>query len=207
MSLGPVCHAARELAISAVNRALPGKGEKAMSTHEHPIAMPVRSAGAGSSRMTCAKAVALESVRTARDALFAYAMTGSEPCHHRRAASGDAAALHLPCPCINAHPKRSRPHRFWVYTAGHETPRADRSSFRSLEAYAEMLPVLLHSSTQKLLVWGEDASFQTVGFAEHYAREIPEAMLFRIKSAGDIPIENDPKAVARNPADFFAAKQ
>jgi hypothetical protein len=60
---------------------LPGKGEKAMSTHEHPIAMPVRSAGAGSSRMTRAKAVALEAIQTlsgtARDALFAYAMTGS----------------------------------------------------------------------------------------------------------------------------------
>ena len=52
-----------------------------MSTHQHPITMPVRSAGAGSSRMTRAKAVALETVQTlsgtARDALFAYAMTGS----------------------------------------------------------------------------------------------------------------------------------
>ncbi len=52
-----------------------------MSTHQRPITMPVRSAGAGSSRMTRAKAVALETVQTlsgtARDALFAYAMTGS----------------------------------------------------------------------------------------------------------------------------------
>jgi hypothetical protein len=52
-----------------------------MSTHQHPIAMPVRSAGAGSSRVTRAKAAALETVQTlsgtARDALFAYAMTGS----------------------------------------------------------------------------------------------------------------------------------
>jgi hypothetical protein len=52
-----------------------------MSIHEHPIAMPVRSAGASSSRTTRAKAVALETVQTlsgtARDALFAYAMTGS----------------------------------------------------------------------------------------------------------------------------------
>lgn len=50
-----------------------------MSTH--PIAMPVRSAGAGSIRITRAKAIALETVQTvggtARDALFAYAMTGS----------------------------------------------------------------------------------------------------------------------------------
>ena len=52
-----------------------------MSTYEHPIAMPVRSAGAGSSRMTRAKAAALQAIQTlsgtARDALFAYAMTGS----------------------------------------------------------------------------------------------------------------------------------
>jgi hypothetical protein len=52
-----------------------------MSTHEHPIVMPVRSAGAGSTRIARAKAVALETVRTlsgtAGDALFAYAMTGS----------------------------------------------------------------------------------------------------------------------------------
>lgn len=52
-----------------------------MSTHEHPIATLVWSGGAGSSRMTRAKAVALEAIQalsgTARDALFAYAMTGS----------------------------------------------------------------------------------------------------------------------------------
>jgi hypothetical protein len=49
-----------------------------MSNHEHP--MPVRSAGAGSSRMTRAKP-ALGNHQTlsgtARDAPFAYAMTGS----------------------------------------------------------------------------------------------------------------------------------
>jgi len=60
---------------------LPGKREKTMSTYEHPITMPVRSAGAGSSRMTRAKAVALQAIQTlsgtARDALLAYAMTGS----------------------------------------------------------------------------------------------------------------------------------
>jgi len=65
----------------AASERLPGKGEKAMSTYEHPITMPVRSAGAGSSRMTRAKAVALETVQTlsatARDVLFAYAVTGS----------------------------------------------------------------------------------------------------------------------------------
>jgi hypothetical protein len=52
-----------------------------MSTHHYPIAVPVRSAGAGSIRVTRAKALALETVQalteTARSALFAYAMTGS----------------------------------------------------------------------------------------------------------------------------------
>jgi hypothetical protein len=52
-----------------------------MSSHEHPIVMPVRNAGAGSSLRTRAKAVALETVQTlsgtARDALFAYAMMGA----------------------------------------------------------------------------------------------------------------------------------
>jgi hypothetical protein len=52
-----------------------------MCTHEYPIAIPVRSAGAASSSLTRAKAVALQTVQTlsatVRDALFAYAMTGS----------------------------------------------------------------------------------------------------------------------------------
>jgi hypothetical protein len=51
-----------------------------MSTHEHPITTPVRIARA-SSILTRAKAVVLETVQTlsgtARDVLFAYAMTGS----------------------------------------------------------------------------------------------------------------------------------
>ena len=71
----------------------------------------------------------------------------------------------------------------------------------------EMLPALLQSRTPKLLVWGEDDEFQTVDYAERYAREIPETRLVRIKSAGHIPMENDPKAVARALAEFFAAKQ
>ncbi|MFB9263787.1 hypothetical protein ACFFWD_11480 [Bradyrhizobium erythrophlei] len=52
-----------------------------MSSHEHSIAMRVRSAGAGVSGTTRAKAAAIELIQTlsgtARDALFAYAMTGS----------------------------------------------------------------------------------------------------------------------------------
>ena len=71
----------------------------------------------------------------------------------------------------------------------------------------EMLPALLQSRTPKLLVWGEDDPFQTIDYAERYAREIPETRLVRIKSAGHIPMENDPKAVAGALAEFFAAKQ
>ena len=70
----------------------------------------------------------------------------------------------------------------------------------------EMLPALLQSKTPKLLVWGEDDSFQTVDYAERYAREIPATTLVRIKSAGHIPMENDPKAVAGALAKFFAAE-
>ena len=71
----------------------------------------------------------------------------------------------------------------------------------------EMLPALLQSKTPKLLVWGEDDGFQTVDYAERYAREIPETRLVRIKSAGHIPMENDPKAVAGALAEFFAAER
>jgi pimeloyl-ACP methyl ester carboxylesterase len=71
----------------------------------------------------------------------------------------------------------------------------------------EMLPALLRSKTPKLLVWGEEDPFQTIDYAERYAREIPDTRLVRIKSAGHIPMENDPKAVAEALAGFFAEKR
>jgi pimeloyl-ACP methyl ester carboxylesterase len=71
----------------------------------------------------------------------------------------------------------------------------------------EMLPGLLQSRTPKLLVWGEDDSFQTVDYAERYASEIPETKLVRIKSAGHIPMENDPNGVADALAQFFSAER
>ncbi len=71
----------------------------------------------------------------------------------------------------------------------------------------EMLPALLLSRTPKLLVWGEDDPFQTVDYAERYAREIPETKLVRIKSAGHIPMENNPTAVAKALAQFFSAER
>jgi pimeloyl-ACP methyl ester carboxylesterase len=71
----------------------------------------------------------------------------------------------------------------------------------------EMLPALLQSKTPKLLVWGVEDGFQTVDYAERYAREIPETRLVRIKSAGHIPMENDPQAVAGALIEFFAAER
>jgi pimeloyl-ACP methyl ester carboxylesterase len=71
----------------------------------------------------------------------------------------------------------------------------------------EMVPALLQSKTPKLLVWGEDDDFQKVEYAERYAREIPETRLVRIKAAGHIPMENDPRAVAGTLADFFGAER
>ena len=70
----------------------------------------------------------------------------------------------------------------------------------------DMLPALMKSETPKLLVWGEDDGFQTIDYAERYAREIPETRLVRIKSAGHIPMENNPKAVAQALSEFFAAE-
>jgi hypothetical protein len=52
-----------------------------MNAHEDQIAMPVRTAAANSRGMARAKTIALEAAQslsgTARDALAAYAMTGS----------------------------------------------------------------------------------------------------------------------------------
>jgi len=68
----------------------------------------------------------------------------------------------------------------------------------------ELLPKLGRSNTPKLLVWGEDDQFQTIDYAERFAREIPASRLVRIKSAGHIPMENNPQAVARALAEFFS---
>jgi hypothetical protein len=62
-------------------RAVARRRREAMSTYEHPIAVAVWSAGPSSSGLARAEALALEAVQTlsamARDALFAYAITGS----------------------------------------------------------------------------------------------------------------------------------
>jgi len=70
----------------------------------------------------------------------------------------------------------------------------------------ELLPGLRGSTTPKLLVWGEDDQFQTVDHAERFAAEIPASRLVRIRSAGHIPMENAPCAVAGGLAGFFAER-
>jgi pimeloyl-ACP methyl ester carboxylesterase len=70
----------------------------------------------------------------------------------------------------------------------------------------ELMPAMRDSRIQKLLVWGEDDEFQTVDHAERFAREMPETTLVRIKSAGHIPMENDPEGVAGALAGFFGSK-
>jgi hypothetical protein len=69
------------LGISPGIQAVLGKGESVMTTREQPVAMSVRSACARLSRMTWAKVIALQAMQTlsgvAREALLAYAMTGS----------------------------------------------------------------------------------------------------------------------------------
>jgi pimeloyl-ACP methyl ester carboxylesterase len=70
----------------------------------------------------------------------------------------------------------------------------------------ELLPLMRESTTPKLLVWGEDDPFQTVDYAERFAAEIPATRLVRIRSAGHIPMENDPRTVAGALAEFFAER-
>jgi pimeloyl-ACP methyl ester carboxylesterase len=89
----------------------------------------------------------------------------------------------------------SRIARSWLALAGAADNRYTR----------ELLPALRESTTPKLLVWGEDDQFQTVDFAERFAAEIPETRLVRIRSAGHIPMENDPRAIARALGDLFIA--
>jgi pimeloyl-ACP methyl ester carboxylesterase len=68
----------------------------------------------------------------------------------------------------------------------------------------DLVPALRASATPKLLVWGEDDSFQLVEHAERFVKEIPNSSLVRISAAGHIPMENDAKAVARALVEFFA---
>jgi pimeloyl-ACP methyl ester carboxylesterase len=67
----------------------------------------------------------------------------------------------------------------------------------------EILDALRADTHPKLLVWGEDDSFQPITFAERFAAEVPNTELVRIPSGGHIPMENDPAKVGGALADFF----
>jgi pimeloyl-ACP methyl ester carboxylesterase len=70
----------------------------------------------------------------------------------------------------------------------------------------DLVPGLRASATPKLLVWGEDDTFQLVEHAERFAAEIPNTTLIRVRGAGHIPMENDSVAVARALGSFFAGQ-
>jgi pimeloyl-ACP methyl ester carboxylesterase len=67
----------------------------------------------------------------------------------------------------------------------------------------ELLDALRADAHPKLLVWGEDDSFQPITFAERFAAEVPNTKLVRIPFAGHIPMENDRAKVAGALAGFF----
>ncbi|MER6579375.1 alpha/beta hydrolase [Nonomuraea sp. NPDC001023] len=69
----------------------------------------------------------------------------------------------------------------------------------------DLMPALLACDAPKLLVWGEDDTFQQVGYAQRFAGEVPNTTLVRVAEAGHIPMENDPALVARTLARFFLA--
>ena len=68
----------------------------------------------------------------------------------------------------------------------------------------DLVPALRASDVPKLLIWGEDDTFQLIEHAERFVKEIPHTSLVRIPAAGHIPTENDPKTIARALIDFFA---
>nr|GGH94458.1 hypothetical protein GCM10011355_08690 [Aquisalinus luteolus] len=101
---------------------------------------------------------------------------------------------------------------FSAYLAPWTDPRVARS-WMALAGAAdsrytlELLDQLRASQTPKLLVWGEDDSFQPVTYAERFAAEMPHTRLVRIPDAGHIPMENDPAMVAEALSAFFNEDQ
>lgn len=68
----------------------------------------------------------------------------------------------------------------------------------------ELMDELRGSSIPKLLVWGEEDTFQPLSYAEQLAAELPDTELVRVPGAGHIPMENDPARVAQALARFFS---
>ena len=69
----------------------------------------------------------------------------------------------------------------------------------------DLVPALQRSTAPKLLIWGEDDSFEKVEYAEKFAVEIPQTTLIRIPEADHIPTENAPGQIACALIDFFTA--
>lgn len=96
------------------------------------------------------------------------------------------------------------------YLAPWEDPRVARS-WMALAGAAdsrytgELVDALRDSRRPKLLVWGEDDTFQAVSYAKRFAAEMPRSTLVRIPGAGHIPMENDHIAVADALSAFFTA--
>jgi pimeloyl-ACP methyl ester carboxylesterase len=67
----------------------------------------------------------------------------------------------------------------------------------------ELLDGLRADSRPKLLVWGEDDTFQPLHYAERFVAEVPACRLVRVPSAGHIPMENDPATVSQALTEFF----
>lgn len=70
----------------------------------------------------------------------------------------------------------------------------------------DLVPALRRSTTPKLLVWGEDDSFEKVDYAEKFATEIPQTTLVRIPGADHIPTESAPRRIGRVLGGFFAGE-
>jgi pimeloyl-ACP methyl ester carboxylesterase len=68
----------------------------------------------------------------------------------------------------------------------------------------ELIDELRRSPIPKLLVWGEDDTFQPISYAERLAAEMPSTELVRLPHAGHIPMENHPKQVAHALVRFFS---
>jgi pimeloyl-ACP methyl ester carboxylesterase len=92
------------------------------------------------------------------------------------------------------------------------SPWTDMRVARSWMAFAgaadsrytlELLDDLRVDSRPKLLVWGEDDTFQPVQYAERFTAEVPSSELVLVPSAGHIPMENDPAAVSQALSAFF----
>ncbi len=80
----------------------------------------------------------------------------------------------------------SRVRRSWMALAGADDSRHT----------LDLVPALRADGTPKLLVWGEDDTFQEVRYAERFAAEMPNTTLVRVPGAGHIPMENAPATVA-----------